>query len=253
MTDLRTTLRAAIVPGTFAGCIALRWPRVDLVAPAASSDTTVSEAPRHRRFVADVNSRLPAKSSSAVSPAVTVVLIIATAARVGIPLAMIRTLTGVAEWDEAANIYARAHAKLISHQALRELTHLRGTWWIVPLSGLVPVVKSIRQRSSAVVNFLTLVVGRRFLVTNVSRTLVDRALPRFDHLTGSIGPSFPSGTDQGARRSFDRLGLDSHVLSRFRGSTFNVRVVRGPRTRGSSPITKDVAPAKSEEVNGDDA
>ena len=251
MTDLRTTLMASIVPGTIAWCIALRWPRVDLVAPAARSDATVTESPRHRRFVAYVNSRLSAESSSAVTPAVTVVLMIATAAGVGILLAMIRTPTGVAEWDEAASVYASAHAKLLFDQVLRELTPLRGAWWIVPLNVLVAVVESIRQRSSAVVNFLPLVVGRRFLVANASRTLVDRVRPRFDHLTGSSGTSFPSGTDQRARRSFDRLGLVRHVLSRLRGSTFKVRVVRDPRTGGSSLITRDIE--KSEEVNGDDA
>ena len=193
MTDLLISLVATIVPGIIAWSIALRWPRADLMAPAASSDMIVTESRRHRRFVTYVNSHLSAEFSTGVALAVTVVLIIATAAGVGVLLVMIRTHTGLAKWDEAASVFAAAHATSPSDQVLRELTQLGGALWIVPLGVLVAVVETIRQRSSAVVIFLTLVVGGQFLVANVIKALVDRARPTLDQLTGFSGPSFPSG------------------------------------------------------------
>jgi undecaprenyl-diphosphatase len=163
------------------------------MSPAASYGTIATESRRHRRFVTYVNAHLSPRSSTGVALAVTVALIIMAAAGVGALLVMIHTHTGLAKWDRAASIFAASHATSLSDQVLRELTQFGGALWIVPLAVLVAVAETIRQRSSAVVIFLVLVVGGQYLVANVTKALVDRARPTFDQLTGFSGPSFPSG------------------------------------------------------------
>ena len=193
MIVLLITSAATIVPGIIAWLITLRWPYADPMSPSASSGTIATESRRHRRFVSYVNSHLSPQSSTGVALAVTMALIITAAAGVGALLVMIHTHTGLAKWDRATSMFAAAHATSLSNQVLRELTQFGGALMVVPLAVLVALVETIRQRSSAVVIFLTLVVGGQFLVANVTKALVDRARPAYDQLTGFSGPSFPSG------------------------------------------------------------
>jgi undecaprenyl-diphosphatase len=216
------TLAATIVPGLIAWYIALRWPRADLMAPAASYGTIAKESRRHRRFVTYLNSHFSPQSSTAVALAVTMALVVIAAAGVGALLVMIHTHTGLAKWDRAASIFAAAHATSLSDQVLRQLTQFGGALWVVPLAVIVAVVETIRQRSSAVVIFLTLVVGCQFLVANITKALVDRTRPAFDQLTGFSGPSFPSGHAVASAACFAAFAL---VIGR--GRTLSAKALLG--------------------------
>jgi undecaprenyl-diphosphatase len=215
---LLITLAATIVPGIVAWYITLHWPHADPISPAASYGTIATESRQHRRFVTYVNSQLSPQSSTGVALAVTMALIIMTAAGVGALLVMIHTHTGLAKWDRAASIFAASHATSLSDQVLQELTQFGGALWIVPLAALLAVVETIRQRSSAVVIFLTLVVGGQFLVANIAKALVDRARPAFDQLTGFSGPSFPSGHAVASAACFAAFAL---VIGRGRTLAVN--------------------------------
>lgn len=220
MTVLMIAVAATILPGVIAWYIALRWPRANLMAPAPTPSTIVSESRRHRRVVTFVNSRLSAQSSTGVALTVTMALIIIAAAGVGALLVMIHTHTGVAQWDRASSIFAAAHATSLSDRVLRALTQFGGAVLIVPIALLVAVAETIRQRSSAVVIFLTLVVGGQFLVANVTKALVDRSRPSFDQLTGFSGPSFPSGHAVASAACFAAFAL---VIGR--GRTLTVKAI----------------------------
>jgi undecaprenyl-diphosphatase len=108
-------------------------------------------------------------------------------------LVMIHTNTGLARLDRSASLFGEHHATALSTRVLNDYTQLGGALWIVPLAVIVAIVETIRQRSVAIIGFLTLVVGGQFLVANIIKAIVDRARPDFDHLTGFSGSSFPSG------------------------------------------------------------
>jgi undecaprenyl-diphosphatase len=110
-----------------------------------------------------------------------------------IVLVMIHTNTGFARLDRSVSLFGAHHATALSTRFLRFYTQLGGALVIVPLGVIVAIAEAIRQRSVAIVAFLTLVVGGQFLVANVIKAIVDRARPNFDQLTGFSGPSFPSG------------------------------------------------------------
>jgi undecaprenyl-diphosphatase len=121
-----------------------------------------------------------------------IVFVVGTAA-VALVLVMIHTNSGFARLDRSASLFGAHHATALSTRFLRFYTQLGGALVIVPLAVIVAVVETTRQRSVAVVTFLTLVVGGQFLVANVIKSIVDRARPDFDQLTGFSGSSFPSG------------------------------------------------------------
>ncbi len=193
MITLIITLIATVVPGVVAWLVVLRWPRADPMTPAVSAEMLKSEARRHRRAIAYFNSRFSPESTTSVALGVTVFIVVIGAAAVGVLVLMIHTNSGFARWDRSASLFAAHHATVSSDRFLKIFTQLGGALVIVPLTVIVAVIETIRQRTAMVAIFLTLVVGGQFLVANITKFLVDRARPAFDQLTGFSGSSFPSG------------------------------------------------------------
>jgi undecaprenyl-diphosphatase len=81
----------------------------------------------------------------------------------------------------------------------------------------VAIVEYIRRRRASIWFFLTLVVGGQFLVANITKSIVKRARPNFDHLTGFSGASFPSGHAVAAAACFAAFAL---VIGRHRSLQF---------------------------------
>ena len=193
MLILSITLLTVIIPGLAAGLIAYRWPQAATTAPHLSVEQVKVEARRHPRLVAFSRSRLDPGSATGLLLSAVIILFVAGAASVAIVLVMIHTNTGFARLDRSASLFGAHHATALSTRFLRFYTQLGGALVIVPLAVIVAIVETIRQRSVAVITFLTLVVGGQFLIANVIKSLVGRARPNFDQLTGFSGSSFPSG------------------------------------------------------------
>ena len=193
MLILSITLLTVIIPGLAAGLIAYRWPQAATTAPHLSVEQVKVEARRHPRHVAFSRSRLDPGSATGLLLSAVIILFVAGAASVAIVLVMIHTNTGFARLDRSASLFGAHHATALSTRFLRFYTQLGGALVIVPLAVIVAIVETIRQRSVAVITFLTLVVGGQFLIANVIKSLVGRARPNFDQLTGFSGSSFPSG------------------------------------------------------------
>lgn len=190
---LSITLLAIVIPGLIAAMIAYRWPQAAPTAPKIDVEKVRSETRRHPRLAAFTHSRLDPGSATGLVLSGAIVVFVVGAAAVGIVLFMIHTNTGFARLDRSASLFGAHHATALSTRVLRLYTQLGGALVIVPLGVIVAIVESIRQRSIAVVTFLALVVGGQFLVANVIKSIVGRARPHFDQLTGFSGPSFPSG------------------------------------------------------------
>jgi len=190
---LSLTLVAIVVPGLAAALLAYRWPQSAPTAPKLDVDTVQSEVRRHPGGAGFMRSRLDPNSVTGLVLSAAVILFAVGAAAVGIILFMIHTNSGFARLDRSASLFGAHHATVLSTRVLKVYTQLGGALVIVPLGVVIAIVEWIRQRSLAVVTFLILVVGGQFLVANVIKSIVGRARPHFDQLTGFSGTSFPSG------------------------------------------------------------
>ena len=193
MLILSITLLTVIVPGLAAGMMAYRWPQAAPTAPKVSVEKVKSEVRRHPRLFAFARSRLDPNSATGLLLSAAIVVFIVGSVAVAIVLVMIHTNSGFARLDRSVSLFGAHHATALSTRFLRIYTQLGGALVIVPLAVIVAIVETIRQRSFAIITFLTLVVGGQFLVANVIKSIVGRARPHFDQLTGFSGPSFPSG------------------------------------------------------------
>jgi membrane-associated phospholipid phosphatase len=193
MLIISITLLAVLIPGLAAGMIAYRWPQTAPTAPKLSVPEVKKEVRRHPRLAAFSRSRLDPGSATGLALSAAVIVFVVGAASVALVLVMIHTNSGFARLDRSASLFGAHHATAVSTQFLQFYTQLGGALVIVPLGVIVAVVETIRQRSVGVVAFLTLVVGGQFLVANIIKSIVDRARPDFDQLTGFSGSSFPSG------------------------------------------------------------
>lgn len=193
MLILSLTLLAIVIPGLAAALVAYQWPQSAPTAPKLDVETVQSEVRRHPGWAGFARSRLDPNSVTGLVLSAGVILFVVGAAAVGIVLFMIHTNTGFARLDRSASLFGAHHATALSTRVLKVYTQLGGALVIVPLGVVVAIVEWIRQRSLAVVTFLILVVGGQFLVANIIKSIVGRARPTFDQLTGFSGTSFPSG------------------------------------------------------------
>ena len=193
MLIISITLLTVLIPGVAVGFFAYRWPQAAPTAPKISVQKVEHEARRHPRLVAFTRSRLDPGSATGLLLSAALVVFVVGTALMAIVLVMIHTNTGFARLDRSVSLFGAHHATALSTRFLRFYTQLGGALVIVPLGVIVAIAEAIRQRSVAIVAFLTLVVGGQFLVANVIKAIVDRARPNFDQLTGFSGPSFPSG------------------------------------------------------------
>ena len=193
MLILSITLLTVIIPALAAAMIAYRWPQAAPTAPKMSVEQVKSETRRHPRLAAFTRSRLDPASATGLLFSAAIVVFVVGAVSMALVLVMIHTNTGFARLDRSASLFGAHHATALSTRFLRFYTQLGGALVIVPLAVIVAIVETIRQRSVAIIAFLTLVVGGQFLVANVIKSIVGRARPDFNQLTGFSGASFPSG------------------------------------------------------------
>jgi len=187
------TLLIAVVAGLVVFVVARRWPRVDPGAPTLTQRAIEVEVHKHRGLRAFLDSRFDTTVLTGFGLTAALAAIIIGALCIGLLLIMIHTNTGLARWDHSASNFGAKHATTLSTHLLNDLSQLGGAYVIVPLAFIVGVVETVRLRSRSVFAFLILLVGGQFLVANIIKSLVGRARPTIDQLSGFSGSSFPSG------------------------------------------------------------
>ncbi len=187
------TILIALAAGVIVFFAARRWPRVDPGAPQLRPQTIAGEVRKHRSLREFLHSRFDATVLTGFGLTAALVATILGALGVGLLLVMIHTNTGLARWDHGASAFGAKHATKFSTHLLNDLSKIGGAVVVVPLALLVGVIEMVRLRSRTVFPFLIVVVGGQFLVANVIKSLVGRARPTIDQLTGFSGSSFPSG------------------------------------------------------------
>lgn len=193
MLVLSVVLLAIVIPGVSAGLVAYRSTRRDPAAPALSVPAMAQSAPRDG--VLDKVTKSPAtrEATTGLGLGIAILVVVVGLAVVGVLLIMIHTNTGFAKFDRGASLFGAHHATKLSTHVLKIFTQIGGALVVVPLALIVGVVETMRQRTPAVFGFLVVVVGGQFLAANLTKSVVGRARPHFDQLTGFSGSSFPSG------------------------------------------------------------
>jgi undecaprenyl-diphosphatase len=168
-------LGIATAAGLVVWALVSRWPNHDPAAPRLTADSAVAA-------------------------------VVGTAAA-GILLFMIRTETGVAQYDLSFARWGATHATSGSTAVLRRLSDLGGTLGIVSLTVIVGSIEYRRLANKAIPALLVLTVGGQFTIVAVVKEIVDRARPDVAQLTGFSSSSFPSGHATAAPATFAPIAL----------------------------------------------
>jgi undecaprenyl-diphosphatase len=212
-------LTVAGVLGAVATAVVARWPSYDPAAPHLLW--------RWRRRHVDP------ELTTGVALSLCVPAVVGLTAAAGILLLMVRTKTGVANYDLAFARWGAAHATSGSTTVLRRLSDLGGTLGVVSLAVIVGIIEFRRLPNRAIPALVALTVLGQFAVVNLIKVIVDRARPDLFQLTGFSSSSFPSGHAAAAAATFAVIAL---LLGRRR-----TRRTRAVITGGAAAIAVAVA------------
>jgi len=182
---------AGVAVGATVALLARRWPVI--AAPKVSGDTIADEVAEHPESADHVRKHFDPKTATGVALILATTFAVATAVGIGLVVAMIRSRTGLADWDLTFAKYGARHASHTSTVVMRDISRVGSTPIVVAAAVVATVIAMIHRPSKAIPLFMTLVVGGQFLLSNSIKHVVSRARPDLDRLTGFAGTSFPSG------------------------------------------------------------
>jgi membrane-associated phospholipid phosphatase len=193
MSPVAVTVLCGLIAGFVLVVCAWRWPT--LSAPRVSPGKIVDEAAQHPSVERVLASPVKAAEVSELALGAALVAMVAGGALIGIVLFMVRSHTGLANYDLRAARWGAAHATSGSTQILRNISLLGGTVGSIVVALVVAVLAVAFRRLPVrgVVSFLVVVMVGQTVLVNVIKVIVDRTRPDIDRLTGFAGPSFPSG------------------------------------------------------------
>jgi membrane-associated phospholipid phosphatase len=206
MLILGITALVMLVAGVLVWLLARQWP-ARLLVPKVEPINVRAGVRQHPRLAAAVSARLDPTSLAGLALTTASAIVLLGAVGFGLLLFMVRTNAGFARFDLGATQFAARHATPLSTTVLRALTQFGGAVVLVPIAVLVCIVAVRRLRTPAVTAFLILTVGGQFGIVDLIKSIVARARPHLDRLTGFSGPSFPSGHAAAAAASFAAFAL----------------------------------------------
>lgn len=211
MLVLLVTVLVSAAAGILAAAGVRRWPQAD---PARSASRAIEdELVRWRRARVFLRSRLDPAATTGLALTAALLALVLAGAVLGVGTYMVRTGSGVVHFDQSVASWAATHVEGTSFQALRFLTVLGATPFIIVISVVCAIYGWQQRRSFSIPLFLTVVIGGQFLASNVIKFAVDRVRPDMGHF-GALGtPSFPSGHSTAAAATYAALAL---VLGRKR-------------------------------------
>jgi membrane-associated phospholipid phosphatase len=131
---------------------------------------------------------------------------------------------GLAHLDLRAARWGGTHATGGSTQFLRNVSQLGGTPVMIAVAVIAAAVEYGRTRTRAIFGFLTVVVLGQVVLTNLTKSIVDRSRPNIHRLTGFSGASFPSGHAATAAATFAAVAL---LLGRGRSRRTQILLAAG--------------------------
>jgi undecaprenyl-diphosphatase len=181
------------------------WPQAD---PALSAVNAVEDRlVRWRRLRRFLRSRRDPAVATGLALTVALLAVVITGVLLGVAGYMIRRNVGVVRIDQAVEHWAATNVGGGSFRALKLLTSLGSTPFIVARAVAGAVFGWRRRRGISVPFFLTLVVAGQFAASNLIKFAVERVRPDLGPF-GRLGtPSFPSGHSTAAAASFAAVAL----------------------------------------------
>jgi undecaprenyl-diphosphatase len=211
MFALVVTFVVSAVAGAVAAACVRRWPQAD---PARSASRAVEgKLARRQRVRRFLRSRLDPGTTTGLALTAALLAVVVAGVVLGVGAYMIRTSSGVVDFDTTVARWAAIHVEGVAFESLRFLTVLGSTPFVIVASVACALYGWRQRRGISIPLFLTLVVGGQFLMSNLIKFAVDRVRPDLGHF-GVLGtPSFPSGHSTAAAATFAALAL---VLGRRR-------------------------------------
>jgi len=193
LTVVLALLTVAGAAGLVALTVVARWPNYDPAAPHLLWRWS-------RR-------RVDPELTTGVALTLCIPAVVALTGAAGVLLLMVRTKTGVANYDLAFARWGAVHATSGSTAVLRRLSDLGGTLGVVSLAAIVGIIEFRRLPNRAIPALLALTVLGQFAIVNLIKVIVDRARPDLHQLTGFSSSSFPSGHATSAAAAFAVIAL----------------------------------------------
>jgi membrane-associated phospholipid phosphatase len=183
-----------VVAGAATAVGAWRWSRSDPTDPHLEG-RTVRRFLRDHPLVQRLAHRHHPTPSAATAEALglAAVLVAIGTATAGAILLMIKTRSGFARADTPFATWAAERATEASTEAMRAVSELGGTRYVLATAVAVTGLAVLRDRRWAIPAFVAVTIGGQFILSNGIKWIVDRARPTISPLTGFAGTSFPSG------------------------------------------------------------
>jgi len=183
----------------------------DRLAPAQGATAAIADAVEHAAAGAAPRSwrqaRLDPETTTGLALTAAVALLISGGLVVAVLAYLVRGNGTLASIDASAATWGHDHATHASMRFLTWVTDL-GDWPAFPLIGLVVLLYELRRSPNrSLVPFVLVVVLGDKLITNVIKSLADRARPTLNPIAATLGPSFPSGHSSTAASFYAALAL----------------------------------------------
>ncbi len=205
-------LGAGLLVGAGVTLVLRRWPMLDPGAPGGAVRAvggTVQERVAEPSTSTFWSRRRDPSTVTGLALTAAVAVIVVGGGLLATLAAFVQSNQTLLRIDRGAANWGSTNATTASTRVLRIVTQGGATVTIVALAVVVVLVALVRQRASAlaIAGFLTVVVLGQNLISNLVKTVVDRARPTGHLLAGFSGPSFPSGHTTAAFATFAAVAL----------------------------------------------
>jgi membrane-associated phospholipid phosphatase len=172
-----------------------------------------TEMERHPWLLRLVYERLDPATATGLALTLALGLAILGGLLVGVLAYLVRSNQTLVDFDLSVGQWGVDNATGWSTEALRLVTDLAGTYFVVTALVLVSVFEYRRLPNKWVPPFLLTVVVGEIVLVNTIKEILDRVRPTFNPIAETLGPSFPSGHSASAAAFYAAAAL---VLARRR-------------------------------------
>lgn len=210
----------SLVAGTLVAFAGTRYPTpVVGQAPAeGAAEHIETEMERHPWLLRLVRGRLDPATATGLALTLALGLAIIGGLLIGLLAYLVRTSGTLVDLDNDVGQWGVDNATSWSTEALRLVTELGGTYFVIFALVVVALFEYRRIPNRWMPVFLVAVVAGEIVLINTIKEILDRVRPTFNPIAETLGPSFPSGHSGLAAAFYAAAAL---VLARR----------RSPRTR----------------------
>ena len=215
----------ALAAGVLTFLVASRYPTSVRHAPAETAAVKIeAEMERHPWLLRLVRDRLDPATATGLALTIALGLAIVGGILIGLLAYLVRSSDTLVDVDRRVGQWGVENATSWSTEALRLVTELGGTYFLVAVLILVTGLEYRRVPNKWLPVFLLTVLVGEIILVNTIKELLDRVRPEFNPVAETLGPSFPSGHSASAAAFSAAVAL---VLARRRSPTTRALLAGG--------------------------